>query len=117
MEYKQFQEEDPDIDIQRTGSHSASTTLNNYPVSDGTKVRLRAVETEAEFFLKFLNVTILRWLILIQTVSSGLIMFFQVGIRFITCMNFVSILAWRQSDRKALNKDDLFDKEGFRRII
>ena len=78
MEYRPFQEEEPEVE-NPTSNPLTSTALNNYPVSsDGTKVRLRAVETEAEFFLKFLNVTTLRWLIWIQTISSALIILFQV---------------------------------------
>ncbi len=73
MDYRPFQEEEPEV----PGSQQIGAQ-NNLIGSGGGKVRLRAVETEAQFFLKFLNVTILRWLILVQIVSSVLIVLFQV---------------------------------------
>jgi hypothetical protein len=43
-----------------------------------SRLRLRAVETEQEFFFKVLNISTLRKLLLIQASCSTAIVFFQV---------------------------------------
>lgn len=54
------------------GDHSTATS------TIGNKVRLRAIESESEYFLKLMNVTVLRWFALIQAIATGIIFLSQV---------------------------------------
>lgn len=42
------------------------------------RLRLRAIETESEFFLKLLNVSAIRWLALVEACASAIIVLSQV---------------------------------------
>jgi len=63
--YRQFEEDSADQTNQTT--HHVYFQQTNNIHQDGKHVRLRAIETESEFFLKTMNVTALRWLAWIQT--------------------------------------------------